>query len=74
MDRQNSSRFAARGSLWSAVKNFREASGMMADIKHGRYGSDADRMQRTVYWLTGIWIIAIVVCFGILIWADELNK
>ena len=48
--------------------------GMARDIKAGRYGSAVRLMQRRIYWLSGLWIALNVATFGVLIWADEINR
>ncbi len=47
---------------------------MARDIQAGRYGAKAKGMQHVVYWVCGVWILALVLCFGLLIYADEVNK
>lgn len=74
MKRQNQSHHPARGSLWGAVRSMRDASRLVKDIGNDAYGVEARRMQTVVYWFVGLWLIANVICFGILIWADELNR
>lgn len=48
--------------------------GMARDIEAGRFGVRAKAMQRMVYWVCGAWIVVLVVCFSLLIYADEVNK
>ncbi|MBI1648920.1 hypothetical protein [Hyphomicrobium sulfonivorans] len=43
-------------------------------IEQGRYGDHARKMQHRVYWVTGLWFAALVIYFGLFIWADELNR
>ena len=74
MDRQRQSHHPVRRGIWGATKNLAEAFRMGRDIEHGTYGDDAKRMQMIVYWVVGLWLVASVVCFGVLIWADEVNK
>jgi len=74
MDRQNRSHLSSHRSMWDAAKSLGGATDMARDIEHGKYGGDARRMQTIVWWVVGLWLIANVVCFGILIWADEVNK
>lgn len=47
---------------------------MARDIAGGAYGEHARRMQIKVYWLVGAWIIANIIVFGVLLWADEINR
>ena len=51
-----------------------EAVGMARDIASGRYGQHARRMQNKVYWVAGLWVVALTVYFGLLIWADEMAR
>ncbi len=48
--------------------------GMARDIASGRYGQHAKRMQNRVYWVAGLWVAALTVYFGLLIWADEMAR
>ncbi len=54
--------------------NLGEAVSMARDIASGRYGEYAKRMQNTVYWAAGLWVVALTVYFGLLIWADEIAR
>ena len=47
---------------------------MARDIEAGRYGARAKAMQHIVYWVCGGWVIALTICFGLLIYADEVNR
>ena len=51
-----------------------EGLGMARDIQAGRYGAEAKAMQHKVYWVCGLWIVAVTLCFGLLIYADEVNR
>ena len=51
-----------------------DAVGMARDIASGRYGQHARRMQNKVYWVAGLWVAALTVYFGLLIWADEMAR
>lgn len=51
-----------------------EGLSMAHDIHAGRYGERAKSMQNLVYWVCGIWVAALVLCFGLLIYADEANR
>jgi hypothetical protein len=74
MERQNRSRYSVRRGIRGAAKNFSEARDMARDIECGRHGEDARRLQTIVYWVAGFWLFANVLCFGVLIWADEINR
>lgn len=47
---------------------------MARDISRGKYGAAAHEMQKRVYWIVGFWVMALVVIFGLAIWADEVNR
>jgi hypothetical protein len=47
---------------------------MARDIARGRYGSAAASTQKRVYWFFGLWVLANVLAFGLLFWADEVNR
>ncbi len=53
---------------------FQEAGSMASGIAAGKYGANAKSMQTIVYWVCGLWVIANAVAFGILLWADEINR
>lgn len=44
------------------------------DIASGRYGQSARTMQNKIYVFVGCWIVVNVIAFGILLWADEVNR
>lgn len=50
------------------------ADEMNTDLNAGRYGKHARQMQHRVYAMVGAWLVVLVVMFGILIWADEVNR
>ena len=52
----------------------REVTDMARDIAAGVYGITARMMQYKVYWVVGFWLLANVIAFGLLIWADEVNR
>ena len=54
--------------------NLRVAASMGRDIATGRYGAFARRTQNRTYLLVAFWLIANTIAFGILIWADEINR
>ena len=74
MERQNRSRYGVRRGARGARENFREAGDLARDIERGAYGDDARRLQTIVYWVAGFWLLANLACFGVLIWADEINR
>jgi hypothetical protein len=47
---------------------------MARDIEAGRYGARAKAMQHAVYWLCGFWVVAVAIAFGLLLYADEVNR
>jgi hypothetical protein len=51
-----------------------EARKMGADIAAGRYGAHSRRMQNRVYAVTGLWLAVLAAMFGILFWADAVNR
>ena len=53
------------------MPNLRETAGMARGISSGKYGQYAKRMQNRVYWVCAIWVVAVAVYFGVLLWADE---
>lgn len=57
-----------------AQKNLVEAARMARDIADGKYGAEARSMQNLVYWLVGLWVVVLFVYFGLLLWADEVNR
>lgn len=67
MQRQNRANVRAPAQLLSGI-------GMMRDIASGRYGSKARRMQIRVYQVVAAWLFANLVCFGLLLWAQEVAK
>ena len=54
--------------------NLPDSVSMMRDISSGRYGDSARTMQKTIYKVIGWWIAANVIVFGLLLWADEVNR
>lgn len=57
-----------------ASRNLSEGMAMMRDIKSGRYGKTAKTMQNRLYVIVACWIVANIIAFGILAWADEVNR
>lgn len=74
MERQNQSRINPRGGLNDASRSARDAASMAGDIEEGAYGTEARSMQRKVYWAAGLWALANIAAFGLIIWADEVNR
>lgn len=74
MERQRGSRTWARGSLADAAYNAGDGVSIMRDVSSGRYGNHAKLMMRRVYWFVGGWVLANAIAFGIMIWADEINR
>ena len=74
MQRQRGARTWARGTLADAAYNAGDGASIMRDINAGRYGQHAKAMMTRVYWFTGAWVVVNAIAFGILIWADEINR
>jgi hypothetical protein len=74
MRRQRGARIWARGSLADAAYNAGDGVSVMQDIHAGRYGRHAKAMMTRVYWFSGAWVLLNAIAFGILIWADEVNR
>src|SRR4051794_1073426 len=55
-------------------RNLGEAAAMARDIASGKYGKAARTTQNRVYWMAGLWVLANFVAFGLLLWADEVNR
>ena len=51
-----------------------DALQMLRDISGGRYGQDVKRIQHRTYWVVGLWLLANVIAFGVLLIADEMNR
>ncbi len=58
----------------AAGRMLREAFDMSRDIEADAYGGHARQMQQLVYVMMGLWLVVVCVMFGILIWADEVNR
>jgi len=54
--------------------NLGQGMRMARDIRRGKYGSAARSMQNRTYWIVAVWVAALAVYFGLLIWADEMNR
>jgi len=74
MRRQRGARISARGSLADAAYNAGDGVSIMRDIQSGRYGQHTKALMARVYWICGAWVLLNTVAFGILIWADEINR
>lgn len=57
-----------------AIYNLLVAGRMARDVGAGRYGHAARRIQNRTYLLVALWLVLNVIAFGILIWADEVNR
>lgn len=60
--------------LPGAVANLPGAAQMARDISKGVYGADVRRQQHYTYVFSGLWLLANVIVFGALIWAQDVNK
>ena len=69
MQRQNANRPRPH-----VIPNLGDTVGMARDIADGRYGQHAKGIQNRVYWVTGLWVAALTVYFGVLMWADEVAR
>lgn len=56
------------------TSRIRQAIGMARDVAAGRYGADVRALFNTLYVAVAIWALVNVVAFGVLIWADEVNR
>lgn len=74
MERHNRSRLNTKGTINEAARSLRQAETMGGDIERGIYGAEARAMQHKVYWVAGLWMLASAAAFGLLIWADDVNK
>ncbi|MGH6925795.1 MAG: hypothetical protein ACRED5_18875 [Propylenella sp.] len=54
--------------------NIGEGLAMARDIEAGRYGPEAKAAQHRVYWFCGAWVVALTIAFGLLLYADEVNR
>lgn len=68
MNRQNRARPS------KANPKLAEGLAMARDIAAGEYGDQAKAMQRKVYWVTGLWLLACTFMFGLLIYGDYLRQ
>ena len=74
MERQAETPAHLGGGLDQAIGGLSEAFSMARDIAAGKYGSTARMMQNRIYWVIGVWVLANIIGFGILLWADEVNR
>ncbi|MGE0424411.1 MAG: hypothetical protein AB7O88_19270 [Reyranellaceae bacterium] len=51
-----------------------QAIGMARDVAAGRYGADVRTLINTLYVAAAIWALVNAVAFGVLFWADEVNR
>lgn len=51
-----------------------EGLSMARDVASGAYGEHAGAMQRKVYLFCGLWLVACVICFGLLIYGQSLQQ
>ena len=51
-----------------------QAIGLVREIAAGRYGAEIRTLLNTVYIVAAIWVLLNAAFFGILIWADEVNR
>jgi hypothetical protein len=63
-----------RTSITGAAQSAAEAGRMARDIATGKYGAEVRTMQNRTYVIVAIWLVAILVAFGILFWANEINR
>jgi hypothetical protein len=56
------------------VGGMSDAFSMARDIAACKYGNTARMMQNRIYWFIGFWLLANMIGFGILLWADEVNR
>lgn len=54
--------------------NLGVAGRMARDIAAGRHGAFVRRTQNRTYLLVAVWLIVNTIAFGILLWADEVNR
>ena len=57
-----------------SLRSLTHAGRLAGAIGRGAYGAAVQRQQNKTYWLLGIWLAANTVAFGILLWADEVNR
>jgi hypothetical protein len=74
MKRQAATPARLGGRLGQIVGGISEAISMARDIASGKYGDATRMMQNRVYWFIGLWLLANLIGFGILFWADEANR
>lgn len=55
-------------------RNLRVAGHMARDISAGQYGAHVRRIQNRTYLVVAVWLLVNTIAFGILIWADEVNR
>jgi hypothetical protein len=60
--------------LPGAAANLPGAAKMARDISKGVYGVEVRRQQNFTYLFACLWLVANVLVFGALIWAQDVNK
>jgi hypothetical protein len=61
-------------SRFNAARSLADGLAIARDVKSGRYGKWVKIRMRRVYWISGLWAAANIIAFGILSWADEVNR
>ena len=72
MKEQNAAPPVAHGAF--LFQNISTAVRLYKKIAAGVFGKQVQRLQNRVYWFLGFWILANIIVFGILIWADTVNQ
>ncbi len=72
MNEQNAEPPLAHAAFLS--RNFTTAARLHRRISSGVFGKQVQNLQNRVYWLTGLWVLANVIVFGILIWAGPVKQ
>ncbi len=62
----------ARTALWGY--RIGDAGRMAKAVAAGRHGTKVRQLLNRTYWLIGCWLILNIISFGVLIWADEVNR
>lgn len=57
----------ARGDVTEAIAMFR-------DVRSGRYGHAVCALHARVYGFVGLWLVGNALAFGLLLWADAVNR
>ena len=56
------------------VRHLGGAIHMGKGIASSRYGSEVRNLQNRMYWLALLYLVMNVTVFGVLLWADEVNR